>query len=176
MLTKADIQWLNHLSNLKKVKITPYNPEVKKVFEKQKKELLEILGHNTEVLHIGATALGISGQGEIDLAIPTSLNHFVKLIEKLKRVYGKPRSFSPDKRARFNYKQDNIDIEIIVVNKDSEGWKRNLAIDKYFKAHPEVLEAYKELKERSHGISIKRYYQRKIEFINSILEKALSEL
>lgn len=175
MLTKADIKWLKHLSNSKKVKIVPYNPKVKKVFEKQKKEILDILETNIEVLHLGATGMSISGQGEIDLVIPVSLGRFDEVMEKIKKVYGEPRSFYPNNRARFHHRQDSIDIEIVVINQDSKGWKRNIAFENYLKKHPEALEAYRTLKESNDGIGTRDYYRKKIEFINDILEKALSQ-
>lgn len=175
MLTKADIKWLSHLSNSNKVKIVPYNPKVKKIFEKQKKEILAILGKDTEVLHLGATSFGISGQGEIDLVIPISLDHFGEFIEKFKKVYGDPKSFSPNNRVRFNHEQGNINIEMVIVNQDSEGWKRNIAFENYLKSHPDALEEYRKLKELSNGIGIKEYYRRKMEFINDIIDKAFSE-
>lgn len=175
MLTKADIEWLKQLSHSKKVKIVPYDPKVKRVFKKQKKEILGILGQNIKVLHFGASSLSISGQREIDIVIPTSLNNFDNFIEKLKRVYGEPRSFSPGNRVRFNHKQGDINIEIVIVNKDSEGWKRNLAFDRYLRTHPEALEAYRKLKESYHGLGVRKYYRKKMEFINDILEKAFSE-
>lgn len=175
MLTKADIEWLNKLSNSKKIKIIPYNAKVKEVFKKQRKEILGVLGQNVEVLHLGATGFGISGQGEIDLAIPISLDHFSEYIKKLKKVYGEPISFSANNRVRFNHKQNNINIEIVIVNRASEGWKRNIAFDKYLKTHPEALEAYRKLKEANSGISIREYYRRKMEFINDVLEKAFSQ-
>lgn len=157
MLTKADIKWLSKLSASKKVKIIPYNPEIKEVFRKQKEEILEILGHKVEILHKGATSFGISGQGEIDLFIPVSLDLLDEYIEKLQKVYGKPKSLSPKNRARFNHQQDNIEIEILVVNEDSEGWKRNIAFEDYLKNHSETLEEYRKLKENSKGLNIREY-------------------
>lgn len=129
------------------------------------------MGQDVETLHLGATSLGISGQGEIDLVIPTSLDHFAEFIEKLKKAYGDPKSFSLNSRVRFNNKIDEIDIEIVIVNQDSEGWKRNIAFDNYLKTHPKALEAYRILKESHDGIGIKDYYRKKIEFINDILER-----
>ncbi|MBI2335080.1 GrpB family protein [Candidatus Daviesbacteria bacterium] len=172
MLTKSDIEWLKKLSRSKKVKIVPYNPKVKEVFEKQRKEILDILGQDIEVLHLGATGFGISGQGEIDLVIPVSLDRFGEFIEKFEKIYGDPKSFSPRNRVRFNHKQGDINIEIVIVNRDSEGWKRNVAFENYLKSHPEALGEYRRLKESSNGIGLKEYYRRKMEFINKILEKA----
>lgn len=175
MLTKEDINWLKRLSNSTRVKIIPYNPKVKDVFEKLKKEILAILGKNVKVLHLGATGFSISGLGEIDLVIPTSLDNFSEFIEKLKKVYGEPASFSPNNRVRFNHKIDDINVEIVIVNQNSEGWRRNLAFDKYLKTHPKELESYRKLKEDCNGIGIKKYYRRKIKFINDILAKALAD-
>lgn len=173
MLTKADIKWLNHLSNSKKVKIVPFNPKIKELFEKQKKNILSILGQNIEVLHMGASSLGISGQKEIDIVIPTSLDNFEEFMEKFKKVYGKPRSFYPNNRVRFRHKLADINIEMVILNQDSEGWKRNLFFDNYLRTHPKALEAYRKLKETNSGLSIREYYRQKIEFINDILENLL---
>lgn len=176
MLTKADINWLNHLSNSKKVKIVPYNPIVKKIFNKQKREILDILGQDVEVLHCGASGMGISGQDEIDLVIPLSLDLFDAITAKLKKVYGSPNSFYPNQRVRFNRQQGDKKIEVFIVNQDSERWKRSTAFANYLKKHPESLEAYKKLKEASDGVGIKEYYRRKLEFANDIIAKAYSEL
>lgn len=176
MLTKADINWLKRLSNSNKVKIIPYDPKVKEIFKKQKREILNILGQDVEILHRGATSLRISGQGEIDLFIPVSLGQFDEFIGKFKKVYGDPQSFSPNNRVRFNHKQGDTDIEIIIVNQESEGWKKNIAFDNYLKSHPEDLEAYRKLKEANNGIGVREYYRKKIEFINDILEKAFSRI
>lgn len=176
MLTKKDIHWLKHLSNSKKVKIVPYNPKSKEVFEKQKKEILDILGQNVEILQRGATGMGIPGQGEIDIFIPVPLDRFNGFIKKLKKAYGDPKSFSLNNRVRFNHRVKDIDIEIILVNQDSEGWKKNIAFEKYLNNHPEALEKYRKLKESNNRIGIKEYYRKKIEFINDILEKASSQV
>lgn len=173
MLTKADIKWLSKLSASKKVKIIPYNPKIKEIFEKQKKELLNILGQDIEILHKGATGLSISGQGEIDLFIPLSLGRFEEIIEKLNKVYGSPKSINLNNRVRFNHKIEDTEIEIIVVNKNSEGWRRNVAFENYLKSNSEALEQYKKLKEDSNGLSIREYYTKKIEFINEVCKLCL---
>lgn len=172
MLTKADIKWLAHLSNSKKVKIVPYNPKLKRIFEKQKKEILDILGPDVEVLHRGASGMGISGQEEIDIFIPVSLDSFDKIAKKLKSVFGHPKSFYPKQRVRFNRQHNKTTIEIFIVNKDSKRWKRSTAFEDYLKTHPDAKEAYRKLKESSDGIGIKEYYRRKMEFINKIINES----
>jgi GrpB-like predicted nucleotidyltransferase (UPF0157 family) len=174
MLTQADLDWLKHLSNTKKVKIVPYNAKVKEIFSKQKQEVTDILGQNVEVLHRGASGLGISGQDEIDVVIAVPFDRFDITVAKLKAVYGVPDSFYAGARARFNRQHGHTKVELAVVNRDSERWKRSLMFEDYLKKHPEALEAYRKLKEANNGAGLKEYYRRKLEFINAILQKALT--
>ena len=172
MLTKKDKKWLNHLSDQHKVKIVPFNPKVKEIFEKQKKEIQSILGENILVIHKGASNLGISGKGEIDVYVPVGSDEFSYFLEKLIQEYGKPGSLYASERARFNRKLENTDIEIFLINKDSSDWTRAIVFEEYLKIHPKELKAYEKLKEEANGLSMREYYRRKIEFINEIIAEA----
>lgn len=77
MLTKEQKKWLEHLSNVDKIKVAPYNPKVKIVFDKIKKDIQQFLG-KVEIVHRGSTSLKIAGQGEIDLYIPVIDSNFNK--------------------------------------------------------------------------------------------------
>ena len=122
MLTKEQENWLSHLSKEKVVEILPYNPKTKDVFNKVKEEIEEFLG-KIEILHCGSTSLGIPGQGEIDLYIPTSPNIFIEYLEELIKHFGKAGSIYPLKRARFVKYVDDIKVEIFLINKEDNGWK-----------------------------------------------------
>ena len=175
MLSKADINWLEHLSNSQKVKIIPYDPKVKEIFDKQKREILNILEQEVEVLHSGASGMGISGQDEIDLVILVPLGLFDETTAKLQKAYGPPDSFYANQRAKFNRQQGDKKIEVFIINQDSEERKRSKTFEDYLTKHPQSLEAYRKLKEASDGIGIKEYYRRKMEFINDIIDKAFSD-
>ena len=167
MLTSEQENWISHLST-EKVKIISYNPKVKLVFEKAKKEIKEILGE-VKVKHCGATSLGISGQGEIDLYIPVSKNFFNEYLEKLIKHFGKVGSVYPLRRARFVKYIEGIKIEMFLINKESDDWKNCVKFENYLKRHPKALEEYKKLKERSSELAVQEYYRKKLEFINKII-------
>ena len=169
MLTAEDEVWLNHLSDTNQVKIVPFDPQVKHIFSQIKQEIQSALGENISVLHMGATSLGISGKGDIDVYIPTSPEQFSLKIKKLEQIYGKPGSLYPLKRVRWNKLVKGIDVEIFLVNQDHLSWKRSLAFENYLKQHPEALDEYEKLKEDLAGVSTREYYRRKIEFMNKIL-------
>lgn len=168
MLTAEQENWVSHLDN-KKVKIVPYNPKTKLVFQKIKTEIQKNLG-KVDVKHRGATSFGISGQGEIDLYIPVPKNLFDKYLEKLIAFLGKPGSVYSLERARFVKFIENIKIEIFLINKETDNWKNSVKFENYLKKHPEFLKKYEKLKEQGNGLSTQKYYRRKIEFINKILK------
>lgn len=171
MLTAKQIRWINHLSDTDQIKIIPFNPKTKEHFEMQKKEIQAFLGEDIDVLLCGASGMEISGQGDLDVYIPVPLSRFNAILKKLKQQYGNPGSLYPGERARFNRYQGDIKIEVFLINQNSEGWTQSLAFESYLGNHPEALEAYRKLKEDADGVSTKEYYRRKIEFINTILEK-----
>lgn len=170
MLTPDQETWLSQLSN-NPISIHPYNPKSKKAFEKQKKELKEILG-DVNVVHRGASSLGISGKGELDIYIPVTELEFNTYLEKLVKAFGKPGSHYPLERARFNRKIDGILAEIFLINKKAQGWIDGLTFENYLKNHPDTLADYAKLKESLNGLSTKEYYRAKLEFYNKILEKS----
>lgn len=175
MLTEKQKTWLNHLSDTDEVKILPFDPKAKEYFEQQKNEIQAILGEGIEVVHMGASNMGISGQNDIYIYIPVPLEHLDELLEKLRQVYGNPGSHYPDERARFNRYKDETKMEVHLINRAFEGWITSNTFETYLKIHPEALEEYKKLKESLAGKSTRKYYTRKTEFINEILERASLE-
>ena len=98
----AKEKWLSHLSNKPgEVKIVPYDATAPEKFEKVKNFIQSKLGKQVRVEHRGATALGISGQDEIDVYIPVPPNDFDKYVLSVAELFGEPRSLYPLQRARF---------------------------------------------------------------------------
>lgn len=128
------------------------------------------MGKNIEVMHCGATSLGISGQDEIDVYIPVFPSDFNKLIPKLTRIFNEPRSHYPLERARFVTNIEGKHIDVFLINKENDGWLNSVKFEKCLRKNPKSLERYKKLKEEGNGLSVREYYQRKIEFINEILK------
>jgi len=158
------------LSDSDSVRVAPYDPKVKIVFKKIKTELVGVLGQ-VPISHKGSTALKIAGQGEIDLYVPVAKKDFNLYLDKLKKFLGEPNSIYDLRRARFLKYLDGIKIEIFVINRNSPDWKNSLQFENYLKSHLEALRAYEKLKIDHAGQSTQKYYTKKIEFINEILEK-----
>lgn len=171
MLTLDQEKWIKSLgSKANKIKIVPYDPKIKVVFEKIKKEIQDDFGA-IKVFHCGSTGMGISGQGEIDCYIPVSESNFDEYIRKMIAHFGPAGSIYPLRRARFVKYIDGIKIEMFIINEKHYDWINCLRFENYLKSHTEALEAYSKLKENCDGVSVPEYYRRKTEFINDILAK-----
>lgn len=173
MLTEEQEKWIKHLSD-KKIKIVPYDPKIKIIFRKIKRELQQVLG-KIEIAHCGSTNLKIAGQGEIDLYIPVASDNFNKYFKKLIKYFGKAGTVYSLERVRFVKYINNIKIEIFLINNKSEGWKNGLIFEDYLRNNPKKLREYENLKIKHDGLSTKEYYKTKIIFINKILTMAKKE-
>ncbi|OGD56957.1 hypothetical protein A2V71_03150 [Candidatus Berkelbacteria bacterium RBG_13_40_8] len=171
MLTKKQINWINHLSDIDKVTIVPFDPSAKEKYLVVKKRIHSELGSEYPVLHCGATSLGISGQNEIDIYIPVEPSKFNSLIKPLISIFGEPKSLYPLERARFVTKEAGKHIDVFLINSQSDGWLKGVKFENYLKSHKQALNKYRKLKEDGNGLSVKEYYKRKVEFINEILAR-----
>ncbi len=169
MLTHEQEKWINHLSNQDHIVLAPFDPSTPQKFEAVKQKIQKVLGSETQVVHRGATSLGISGQNEIDIYVPVPENQFEPLIATLLTAFGAPHSHYPHDRARFVVDEAGKHVDIFLVNETSVGWLSGIKFENYLRSHPETLEQYRLLKEAGHGLSSREYYRRKTEFFNEIL-------
>ncbi len=169
MITESQRQWLEHLPNNDQIVIKPFDPESPKIFEEVKEEVVKALGE-VRVEHRGASALGISGQDEIDIYVPVAPNNFNSTVTKMSTAFGEPKSNYPLVRARFHLDSYGKNIDVFVINEKDSGWVDSEIFTNWLLTHADTLEEYRKLKESGEGLSTREYYTKKIEFINKIIE------
>ena len=172
MISEEQQIWLDHLDDTDQVKILPYDETAEEKFQKVKSDIQNFLGPEQIVEHRGASSLKISGQNEIDIYLPIIASKFDELIISITNLYGNPKSLYPLKRARFTTLVEEKRIDIFVVNSEDHSWTDLNIFHNYLLSHPAELENYRILKENLSGLSTRKYYQQKIEFINDILARA----
>jgi GrpB-like predicted nucleotidyltransferase (UPF0157 family) len=170
-LTQEQQQWIAHLDDSNAVRIFPYDPTSAEKFQTIRELIQNTLGEHVDVVHRGASSLGISGQGELDIYVPSNTSEFESRLELLINIFGKPGSVYPSERARFVSYIDKTKAEIFLMNTASQGWLDGLMFEQYLRENPESLDEYRQLKESGDGLSTRKYYRRKLEFINSILAR-----
>ena len=169
MLNCEQKNWISRLSDRDKIKIYPYDQLSGAKFDEIAKKIKMILPAAAIELR-GAAALKISGQKEIDVYVPVSPADFDDCVNKISAAFGKLRSCYPLRRARFVDYVGKTKAEIFVINKKSRQWLDCLKFENYLIGNPNMLKKYEKLKELGHNSSVREYYRRKTEFINSILK------
>ena len=169
MLTPEIEAWLLTLNDTNHMEIFPYDPTCVQKFELIRDKIRRHMGEETEVVHGGASSLGISGQKEIDVYVPVPAAKLTAAVAALTEVFGKPGNAYPD-RIRFRGKVEDTKIDLFAINKASSDWLNHNAFMQHLARDPAALSAYARLKEEASGCSTREYYRRKNEFLYSILE------
>lgn len=166
MLTEDQEKYLLKIPEDKKVKIAPYNPEVIEVVKGIKKKIFES-GIDLEVLHMGASALGISGQGDIDVYILCNQEDFNKYLPLLEKIFGpKVPGISINE---WDLNIDDFEVEMYLTDPKTPSMKRQIDVFEKLKSNKELLDEYESIKSSADNISFREYMRRKYEFFNKIL-------
>lgn len=151
------------------VKIKPYNPKFRKIAKEYLTRLNKMLKPaNVKANHTGATALGISGKGDIEFTIhPENQEQWDKTLFTLINYFGKIRTLNYG-FARFISIYRGYDIEVTVIT--GEYGKLDTKIIKFLKKRPRLIKEYEKIKEAS-AYSKKEYAKAKNNFFLKIVEK-----
>lgn len=172
MLTKQQKEWINLLPDDDTVEILPFDETSQGKFEKVKEAIKANLGNETRVEQRGSTSLGIAGQNEIDIYVPVPANIFYTkfLVSELTKMYGPPKSIHKT-RIRFQFIDDGKKIDIFLIDEESAEWINGVKFENYLKTYKQALEEYERLKHECNGVSTRKFYKKKIAFINDILSR-----
>lgn len=169
MLTPNQEKYLLTIPENKRVKIFPYNPKVEIIAEEIIKKIHEIYPQ-LEVAHIGAAALEIAGQNDLDINILSKPKDYDKYLPGLTKLFGKPAIKGTS--IKWSFDKEGFEIEVYLTDKESPELQEQLRIFNLLKNNPKLLAKYEELKKSCDGISFREYQKRKYEFYNRILDQA----
>lgn len=170
MLTKGEEDFLNKIPDNKKVNIYPFNPKVTKVSE----NLIQSINYvypDLEVKHMGASALEISGQNDVDIYAFSDPLYFEKFLPGLVKLFGQPLH-KHETFIEWKFKRDGFDIEFYLTAKNSETMKKQIIVFEVLKNDKNLLKKYTNLKESMKGKSFKEYQEKKYEFYHQILNSS----
>lgn len=166
MLTRDEINYLNKIPTHQMVAFHSYDPETPNIVAGFINKIKSV-GQALEVIHLGSSSLGISGQGDIDLSILIPKDKFSGYTAKLKKVLGEPVSGISIILWKFN--KQGHDIEICLADPKDPSTDRQLKVQEILKNNPDLLKEYAELKEKMSQKTYREYQQKKYEFYNRIL-------
>lgn len=167
MLTWDEEDFLSKLPDDKIVHLFPYDPAIEIIAEDILNSAHSVL-LNLEVRHMGASALKLSGQGDIDIYIFCNPENFEECIPKLKNVFGEPKSRKYDSVA-WKFTKDGHDVELYLTDPTSKPMQRQIAIFEALKENKKLQKEYEDLKMGMNGKKFKDYQRAKYEFYHKIL-------
>ena len=170
MLTPGEIDYLNKIPKDKKVKVYPFDPKATEVAEETANSIHKI-HPDLEIKHMGASALKISGQNDIDIYALSNSKHFDKYLPRLVKLFGEPlhkhKTF-----VEWKFKKSGFDIEFYLT----EPPKEHIKIFESLKSNPDLLKEYEALKESMNGKSFREYQEKKYEFYHRILDTKIKAI
>jgi|SRR3989344_6728455 len=167
MFTQGEIDFLSKISSDKIVKIFPYDSHINQIAS----DIISSIHQkypDLEVMHMGASGLQISGQGDIDIYCLVLPADAPKYLDGLMKLFGPPISSKPDSVA-WNFQKDGHEVELYLTDPDSKGMKRQIAVYQKLKVNQKLLAEYEQLKQRLNGKSFREYQEKKYVFYHEIL-------
>jgi len=168
MLNQDEIDYLSKIPIGKKISIYPFDSKVTKVVEDLTQSINNVFP-DLKVKHMGASALEISGQNDIDIYAFSDPSDFKKYLLGLINLFGKPQH-KHETFIEWKFTKDNFDIEFYLTAKDSGTMKRQIAVFEILKNNNDLLKEYEKLKESMNEKSFREYQEKKYEFYHRILD------
>jgi GrpB-like predicted nucleotidyltransferase (UPF0157 family) len=166
MLTESQQKYLLTIPEEKIVFIQPYDPSILDIVEEITQQIKNC-DPNLTVLFMGASALGISGQGDIDLYVLSPTEQFEEHTERFVKSFGKP--VLKGTCVKWVFSKNGHKAELYITDPEDKGLQEQIKVFELLKNNKELLKEYEEIKQQANGLSFKEYQRRKYEFYNRIL-------
>lgn len=167
MLTNDEESFLKTISVSQKVSIKPFDNKITEISEEIISKIKKAFS-DLEVLHLGASGLGISGQNDIDIYALSNPKNFNKYLPELIKIFGKPLH-KHEKSIEWKFKRFGFDVEFYLTDPKSPSMQRQIQIYNILKSNKKLLKEYENLKLSFNGKNFRDYQKAKYEFYNRIL-------
>ena len=167
MLTQDEKNYLEKIPTDKKVVVQPYDPKTPAI-AKEFIKLIHSVDPDLIVIHLGASSLGISGQGDIDLSILCPRSNFETYQDKLSKVLGS--NTQGVSVVEWHFERNEHEVTIYLADPDEPSTARQIKVQKILEENCDLLKEYEDLKEKTALLGYREYQRQKYEFYNRILE------
>ena len=162
--------------NRNHVELLPHSIEWKYEFEKEKEILKTVFSDvNTDIQHIGSTALPIAAKPIIDILVGVeSLKLNEKILCDLSNAgyLYRPKASYPDRKFFVKGDENARTHHLHIVRHHSEEWDNLISFRDYLLNHSDMLDEYEKMKlklEEKYGNCRKLYTEGKTEFILKVI-------
>lgn len=145
------------------IHIQPYNPAIEGIAKAIMQKLRQRLPADTDIRFMGASALGISGQNDIDIYVLVPDSEHSVYLAKLETILGKQVNH------KWSWDEQGYEVSVYLADPASPSQKRQLDMHAALQNSPELLHEYEQLKSAMNGKTYIEYQTAKYEFYNKVL-------
>ena len=167
MLTENQSRYLLTIPQEKLVEIKPFTAELKSTGDELLSQIHAAVPQ-LELHHMGASALGISGQGDLDIYIFSSSKDFEQHLPRLIQVFGEPTKHS-ETSIKWDFERNGIPVEMYLTDPSSSAMLEQIKMFEALRDDEVLQKEYEALKESFSGRSFRDYQAAKYEFYNKVL-------
>lgn len=167
MLTESQSNYLLTIPPEKTVEIKPFSLALKSTGEELLAEIQRAVPE-LEVHHMGASALGLSGQGDLDIYIFASSTDFEDYLPKLIKKFSEPTKRG-ETSIQWAFEQNGFPVEMYLTDPSSRAMQEQIRMFELLRDNTQVRQEYEALKASLNGKSFRDYQAAKYEFYNALL-------
>lgn len=168
MLTEDEERYIQKIPKDKIVSIKPFDIREKEIAENIISKI-KVESPNLEVVHMGASGLGISGQGDLGIYALADSADFNKYLPMMKQLFGDPVGEKPDSVA-WKVEIEGYPVELYLTDPNSPAMKSQIKVFEKLRDNPALLIEYEKLKAEMDGKFFREYQRKKYEFYHRILD------
>ncbi|HRV76325.1 MAG: GrpB family protein [Candidatus Nomurabacteria bacterium] len=167
MLTKPQANYLKTIPEDRLVHIKPYTEELQRVAD-QIISAIKAISEDIDIRLMGATGLGISGQGDLDMYMLHPKEDFNMYLDRLIELFGEPTHKHED-NVEWMFEREGVEVELYLTDPSTPSMAEQIRVFELLKNNSELKDEYEKLKSDANGKPFREYQAAKYEFYNKIL-------
>jgi len=166
MVTKEQEKYLKTIPIAKLAHIQPYSTKIGAISGDIINKIRSLIPV-ADVAYIGASALKISGQNDIDVNVLTDQENFEDYKVKLTKLFGSPTFIGTS--IEWEMKIDGLPVTVYLTDKHSKGIRDQIKIYDILKNNTDLLAEYENIKSKYNNLPYRDYQKAKYEFYNKLI-------
>ena len=173
MLTDNQKKYLANIPRNRTVRIFPFDATmVKKITDSILDRVRSSISEVWPIQFLGSSALGISGQKDIEVFIVCPSDSFQPYIPMLMKEFGSPNPWIKGTTSiGWEWEEDGYNIELYLTDPKAPETIEQLQVFEILKENPALKAEFENLKLGFDGKSYRDYQKAKYRFFNRILDK-----
>lgn len=167
MLNTNEEKYLSKIPADKKVSFFPYDPKAAEIADEIISKIENAIPE-ADIRFMGASALGTSGQNDIDIYVLASPDNYSRYLPKLKKLFGDP--FAGISLIEWSFISSGHEVSIYLDDSEKKTTKEQIKTFEILKNDEDLLAEYEKIKVEASKLFLRDYQRAKYKFYHKILD------